>query len=83
MIAFIIATKKDKLLSLLLENADEKILTINAAVKNANKLIEAMQASFKMTKNKMFGINQTKQFKSLKWGKQKQFWNGGRIKQGD
>ena len=74
MIAFIIATKKE-LLPSLLENVDEEKLMTNEAVRNANLLNEAIRTSFKMKKQnknknkknkKMFGINQTKQFKSLK-----------------
>ena len=72
MFAFIIATKKELLLSLL-ENVDEEKLMINEVVRNANLLNEAIRTSFKMKKKnknkknkKMFGINQTKQFKSLK-----------------
>ena len=72
MIAFIIATKKE-LLPSLLENVDEEKLMTNEAVRNANLLNEAIRTSFKMKKQnknknkknkKMFGINQTKQFKS-------------------
>ena len=72
MFAFIIATKKELLLSLL-ENVDEEKLMINEVLRNANLLNEAIRTSFKMKKKnknkknkKMFGINQTKQFKSLK-----------------
>lgn len=65
MIAFILATKKEKLLSLLSKSADENNLMVNEAVRNANRRNEATRTSFKMRK-KMFGINETKQFKSLK-----------------
>lgn len=41
MIAFILATKKKKLLSSLLESADENKLMINEAVRNANQRNEA------------------------------------------
>ena len=64
MIAFILATKKEKLLSLLSKSADENNLMINEAVRNANQRNEATRTSFKMRK-KMFLMNLTKQFKSL------------------
>ena len=64
MIAFILATKKEKLLSLFSESADENKLMINEAVRNANQRNEATRTSFKMRK-KMFLMNLTKQFKSL------------------
>ena len=65
MIAFILATKKEKLLSLLSKSADENNLMINEAVGNANRRNEATRTSFKMRK-KMFLMNLTKQFKSLR-----------------
>lgn len=64
MIAFILATKKEKLLSLLSKSADENNLMINEAVRNANRRNEATR-TFKMRK-KMFLMNLTKQFKSLR-----------------
>ena len=51
MFAFIIATKKELLLSLL-ENVDEEKLMINEVVRNANLLNEAIRTSFKMKKKK-------------------------------
>ena len=51
MFAFIIATKKELLLSLL-ENVDEEKLMINEVVRNANLLNEAIRTSFKMKKTK-------------------------------